>query len=405
MDTLIGSRTVANRLEEGTDLAEFRDSLRRLEAWVETHNYQAYEPFDCLSSPLRRFTQRSVFLDRLLQQIGRQSPINVRPLIGVKPLPSTKGRGYMAAGYVALYRLTGDSSYATKAIRCFEWLIENKSPKFAQFSWANHFDYASRGGRYGKDDSIIVWTGLIGQAFVDGYEVLGDRRFLEVAESACDWILALPREETATGTCISYHMLGQNSVHNASMLGAALLARTWRHRPRTEWLALASSAMEYSCSRQHADGAWWYGEDEKYRWIDSFHTAYNLDSLKCYIEHTSDHTFQPVLERGFRYFLQTFFDSDGRPRYYHDRAQPIDIQCAAQAIDTLAKFAVSDPGALPTARRVAHWTIKHMQDSSGYFYYRKYPLVTARIPMFHWGQGTMYLALANLLSALGKPLE
>jgi hypothetical protein len=402
MDTLSPPRTAVARIALKANEAELYDSLKRLEAWVESHNYEAYEPFDCLSSPFRRVTQHSVFLDRVLQQIGRQSPINVRPLIGVKPLPSTKGRGYMAAGYVALYRLTCDPLYATKAIRCFEWLIQNKSAKFEQFSWANHFDYASRGGRYGKDDSIIVWTSLIGQAFLDGYEVLGERRFLAVAESACDWILALPREETPTGVCISYHMLGQNSVHNASMLGAGLLARTWKHSPRPEWRALARSAMEYSCSRQHVDGAWWYGEDDKYRWIDSFHTAYNLDSLKCYIEHTSDDDFQPILERGFHYFLRTFFDADGRPRYYHDRAQPIDIQCAAQAIDTLSKFASYDSGAVSTARRVAQWTIKHMQDRSGYFYYRKYPLVTARIPMLHWGQGTMYLALANLLSVSGE---
>jgi hypothetical protein len=38
-----------------------------------------------------------------------------------------------------------------------------------------------------------------------------------------------------------------------------------------------------------------------------------------------------------------------------------------------------------------------MQDRTGYFYYRKYPLITAKIPMLHWGQATMYLALALLL--------
>jgi hypothetical protein len=399
MDTLSPARPAVRHSFPSADVAEVYGSLKRLEAWVEAHDYEAYEPFDCLSSPLRRFTRNSVLLDRLLQQVGRQSPINVRPLIGVKPLPSTKGRGYMAAGYLVLYRLTGDAVYAHKAVKCLDWLIEHKSPKYPQFSWANHFDYASRGGRYGTHDSIIVWTGLIGQAFLDGFETLGDRRFLTVAESACDWILALPREETPSGTCISYHMLGQNSVHNASMLGAALLARTWRHSPRAEWRALAASAMEYSCSRQLADGGWWYGEDEKYRWIDNFHTAYNLDSLKCYVENSGDTSFQPVLDRGFAYFVKTFFDADGRPRYYHDRAQPIDIQCASQAIETLSRFADMDPAALDTARRVARWTITHMQDDSGYFYYRKYPLITARIPMLHWGQGTMYLALACLLSA------
>ena len=47
------------------------------------------------------------------------------------------------------------------------------------------------------------------------------------------------------------------------MLGAALLARTWRHTRKPEYLALADAAMEYSCTRQLADGAWWYGEEPR----------------------------------------------------------------------------------------------------------------------------------------------
>jgi hypothetical protein len=52
------------------------------------------------------------------------------------------------------------------------------------------------------------------------------------------------------------------------------------------------------------------------------------------------------------------------------------------------------------ANKVATWTIKNMQDRSGYFYYRRYPLITAKTPYFHWGQATMYKALAHLLSRL-----
>src|SRR5256885_5749600 len=52
-------------------------------------------------------------------------------------------------------------------------------------------------------------------------------------------------------------------------------------------------------------------------------------------------------------------------------ALPIfDIQCAAQAIDTLAFFADIDPDSLPLAEKVADWTIQNMQDSDGHFYYR-----------------------------------
>jgi len=41
-----------------------------------------------------------------------------------------------------------------------------------------------------------------------------------------------------------------------------------------------------------------------------------------------------------------------------------------------------------------------MQDESGYFYYRILPWKKVRIPMMHWGQATMYEALAHLLSKM-----
>ncbi len=52
------------------------------------------------------------------------------------------------------------------------------------------------------------------------------------------------------------------------------------------------------------------------------------------------------------------------------------------------------------AEKVARWTIENMRDPSGYFYYRKYPVLTARTPYFHWGQATMFKALAHLCLSL-----
>ena len=373
------------------------ESLKNVEGWVERHNYMAYEPFDGLSSPLHRITQRHLLLDRLLLQAIRQSPINLRPLLGVKPLPSTKGRGYMAAGYVTMYELTNDATYRDKAIRNLDWLIAHKSDRYQDCAWANHFPFASRGGTYPAHEPIIVWTALIGYAFVDAFEVFGDSRFLDVAHSICRWILALPRERTSAGTCLSYHNLYQESIHNANMLGAAMLARTWKHSGDGEYLEAASEAMRYSCTRQRPDGAWWYAEEDKYHWIDNFHTGYNLDSLRYYIDSTGDDTHREVMLRGLDFYKRSFFLDDGCPRYYHSRTQPIDSQCAAQSIETLARFADVDPGALPLAERVAQWTIRHMQSRDGHFFYRVYPLVKARTPMLHWAQATTFRGLTLLL--------
>src|SRR5213079_446922 len=97
----------------------------------------------------------------------------------------------------------------------------------------------------------------------------------------------------------------------------------------------------------------------------------------------------------------TFFEPSGCPRYYHNKTYPVDVQSAAQAIDTLSLFSDEFPKNLDLAANVARWTISHFLDKSGYFYYRKYPFVVSRTPYFHWGQATMFKALAHLLLVRG----
>ena len=161
--------------------------------------------------------------------------------------------------------------------------------------------------------------------------------------------------------------------------------------------------MEYSCSRQLTDGAWYCGEASNLHWIDNFHTEHNLDSLKCYMDNTGDDTYSQNLRRGFDYFKNIFFEPSGRPKYYHNRVYPVDSQFASQAIETLSNFSEYNESALPLAIKVSDWTIDNMQDEGGYFYYRQYPWgIKATTPMLHWAQATMYRALTNLLSYLEK---
>jgi len=373
-------------------------SLKKVEKWVEDHDYKGYEPFDGLSSRFRPLTFGNLFLDRLLLQLIRQSPLNLRPIFGVKPLDSTIGQGYMAWGYCNMLKLTGDQIYKDKMNSCLEWLIENKSPGYKEYSWGKHFDFASRGGIYYKFEPILVWTVLIGQAFLDAYETFEEKRYLKVAESICDWILTLPRNQTKSGFCLGYLKGDDDStIHNSNMLGAAMLMRVAKYNGNKEYLKVAKEAMKYSCSRQQPSGAWWYGEHPKYHWIDNFHTGYNLDGLKCYIEYSDDKKYDDVLKRGLQFYMEAFFEENGRPKYYNTRTYPVDSQCASQAIDTLADFAEYDESALQLALKTAKWWIDNMQDKDGYFYYRQYPFIKAKTPMLHWAQATTYKGMANLL--------
>ena len=372
-------------------------SINILEKWIVDNKYKGYEPFDGLTSYLKPLTFNSLLFERILQQTVRQSPINLRPAFGVKKKDSTKGRGYMAKGYISMYQLTRKEIYKEKAVNCLDWLIKNKSPMYENYSWGNHFEYVSRGGRLPLYEPTIVWTSLIGQAFLDGFQAFHNNKYLDVAMSACNWILNLSREKTDRGDCLSYVAFSQRSIHNSNMLGSALLARTGNIVGNDTFISIANKAMEYSCKRQRNDGSWYYGEEDKYHWVDNFHTGYNLDSLKCYMEFTNDQDFNSNLEKGLEYYVNNFFENDGTPKYYNNRKYPIDIQCASQAITTLSYFSENRRECIDVALKVALWTIKNMQDPEGYFYYRIYPLIKSKAPMIHWGQATMYRGLSSVL--------
>jgi hypothetical protein len=336
-----------------------------------------------------------------LQQGIRRFPFNLRPLAGVSRSKSTKGMGFFARGYLRLHRATGKSEYAKKAAGCLDWLAHNQCQGYSGACWGNHFDYQSRVFYLPKGVPTVVWSALIGHAFLDAYEHFNDSRYLTVAQSACEHICKdLERHLDGDTVCISYIPIDNKQVHNANTLGASLLARTHGICPNNEYKKLASLAMAYTIKYQRSNHSWYYGEAPNLHWVDNFHTGYVLDSIKHYIAGARDETFRTQMMSGYEYWKKTFFLSDGTPRYYDNKTLPLDIQCASQAIDTLVFFSDIDKGALELAGRVARWTIEHMQDPSGYFYYRRYNGVINKTPTLHWGQATMLCALAGLYNCL-----
>jgi polysaccharide biosynthesis protein VpsJ len=392
-------------IEDGNTvvMSQVWESILHLFGWLEKNSYQGYDTFDGLNAKfVRPLTFENPFLRIALQQGVRRFPLNLRPLLGVTKGYSTKGMGFLARGFIRLHKTTDDQVWADRAELALQWLIQNQSSGYSGACWGNHFDYQSRTFYLPKGVPTIVWTSLIGHAFLDGYEHFQKDRYLQIAISACEHILRdLKSNPVGDGLCISYIPTQNSQVHNANTLGGSFLARAYFHTGDESYRALAQKAMQYTAQHQRPDASWYYGEKANLHWVDNFHTAYVLDSFKHYAESTGDHGFDRNLKSGYEYWKTTFFLPDGTPRYYDHKTLPIDIQCSSQAIDTLVFFSDSDQESLPLALKVAQWTIANMQDRSGYFYYRRYsPRLVNKTPTLHWGQATTLCALAGLYQSL-----
>jgi len=401
--TAFAGGTVERNAGISVRVDQLYESIWRLSDWLDRNDYRGYDTFDGLSAKfLRPLTFENSLLRTVLQQGVRRFPLNMRPLLLIPKSRSTKGMGFLARGFLRLHACTAERPWRDKAELALQWLIDNQSRGYSGACWGNHFDYQSRTFFLPKGVPTVVWTSLIGHALFDGYEYLKKDEFLQTAVSACEHIVRdITVYPDGEGACISY-VPGLNSqVHNANTLAGGLLARAYSHTGNEDFRILARKAMQYTAQHQRPDGSWWYGEKANLHWVDNFHTAYVLDCFRHYSESAGDHSFETQMMRGYEYWKKTFFLPDGTPRYYNNKTLPIDIQCCSQAIDTFIFFSDLDPEAVSLARQVAHWTIGNMQHRSGYFYYRRYSQrLVNKTATLHWGQATMFCALAGLYKHL-----
>ena len=177
-----------------------------------------------------------------------------------------------------------------------------------------------------------------------------------------------------------------------------MLASVGKLTGEQELFELAERATRYVVNNQRPNGSWFYGTDANQAWIDNFHTAYVLFSLKRIIDASSfGAEFQPALTRGYEFWKNNFFLANGWPKYYHDDPYPADAHAAASAIVTLLEYRELDSDASTLAQKIAAWTIQNLRDTRGFFYYQRRRFYTVRKPYMRWTQAWMLYALARLL--------
>ena len=374
----------------------FQAAYDELFSWCREHDFAGHDPFDALNSRVFQSTPLSQSRNArfIWTQLVKRSPADLRALAQVPPERNAKGIALFALAQVANYRRV-KTEESEKQVRSFlAGLLSMKIEGYSGACWGYNFDWQSRNFFAPRDTPTIVPTAFAARALIEASRDLQDFQDLQdVLRSVCEFILKdLPRSvNNDSELCFSYAPNSNTRIFNASLLAAEVLAGVGLFDP-------VERATRYVVNNQRPDGSWSYGTDPKQAWIDNFHTAYLLFSLKRIIDVAPfGSQFKPALERGYEYWKNNFFLAEGWPKYYHDDPYPADAHAAASAIVTFLECAELDNDAPRLARDVATWTIQNLRDKRGFFYYQRRRFYTVRKPYMRWTQAWMLYALARLL--------
>ena len=193
----------------------------------------------------------------------------------------------------------------------------------------------------------------------------------------------------------------KGACYNASLLAAEILAKANNVASNGSDYELIEKAACFVLSKQKPDGSWNYSmnlETGIERKQIDFHQGFILVSLYnlCKITGILKQEIERAIVKGLLFYRNEQFLPSGRSMWRLPKELPVDIHNQSQGIITLTKLNEYNPDSVNFARKIAFWTIEHMQDAKGYFYYRKLRYFTHKIPYMRWSQAWMMLALAEL---------
>jgi hypothetical protein len=399
---------------------------RDLWQWCRAQGFAGYDPYDALNSRLFQATPlKHSRLARLAwTQFHKRSPINFRPLVGIPRERNSKGIALFALAALAEYRRSKTKEAEIEARELLDDLMSMRLKGLKGATWGYNFDWQSRAFFAPRGTPTIVPTAFAARALCEAADVFGAEEYLPFARTICDFILNdLNRpEETETEVCFSYSPLDRTRVFNASLLAGETLAAVGRLTGEASLCDWAMRAARFVVRRQRADGSWAYGGNDHQSWADNFHTAFILGSLsrlmksvpgadrgpragspRGVVDATGSYgEIEAALQRGYDFWRERFFLSNGWPKYYPDRLYPADAHSTASAIVTLVEMRGRIPGASLLAEKIAEWAITNLRDDRGLFYYQRRRFQTVRIPYMRWSEAWMAYALARLLEGKSK---
>ena len=319
---------------DSTDVAALAE---RLFTWADTRGWAGPDPYDGLTGPLGRAAAHRVLRQVLLQSVKR-SPLDLRPVLGIRALRTATATGTAAS---ACARLSASPVWRERALRLGRrTAAEQLAGRYAGL-WRYEFDVQTRWAYYPSRIPNLVATTFCADGCLDT-GTLGDQAVRSLGHALL--------EHLHNGEFFTYTPTSDVLVHNANLMGAALAARlscagTLPGDLADRLATAARDAVEVSLAGQCPDGSWPYGRGPNLDWVDGFHTGYVLLRLDQAGTRLGMDVRAP-LEKGAEHYLRNLFDGP-LPRYFaggRPRRDPNNDATAVRVTAWAADRGLATPG-------------------------------------------------------------
>jgi hypothetical protein len=393
------------RLNQRTNL-DFLVIVKRIdeiENFISKDGYASYDPYDGLTAPFVDI-RLNKFCLRCWQQFIKLTPVNVRPVLGIKKAVHTKTLSDFSSGFSLLYKMTSEEKYRDLALAALQQLEQAGLSNISGIGWGLRFPIVTRFVLADEHTCNVFTTLNAIHAFLDAYEVFGDVHYLEIALQGIEFSKYEFGYKVLGDAMLWNYWKGlESGVYNVNGLILGLMARMYALIGDEQFRGWVEKLLQYLRRGQNSDGSWFYSDDKRGRWIDGFHLGYILEGMCLAIQAGIMDRNESSFCRGVEFYSTRMFTPLGLPRYYSQDVYPVDVQNAAQAIQTLAYLCKLG---LCSATRLFQ-TFKTVEEAlwnpRGYYNYMKTRLWTIKIPMHRWGTGPMFLALVRARALLTSP--
>ncbi|QLH81192.1 antibiotic ABC transporter permease [Halosimplex pelagicum] len=378
-------------------------------AYARTREYTGWDYGDGMDSRLLEALPVShKWLNIAFQEAAKRSPVNVRPLLGVRQRRNYQGAALFAMANQTAARLLADSNatserpavdYDAEAQSLADWLVANRLKGYGGFcaGYPHPIQHLDGLGRPGQPDVINTAFGVVALLRAADY----DADYAETVRSAAAFVtenLNYRPVGDDRGAVIDYHTKHEEDYYtiNAGAVCARMFAELYAHFDEDRFRDRARELLDHVADLQTDRGGWMYRDppEASHLSMDNHHNGFIIESFQRYRAVTGDDRYDRCLETALEFYRTELFESTGAPNFDEETRYPRDVHASSQGI-----LVFTYAGDLAFARRILQWTLENLYAGDGAFYFRGERWFTKRVVLMRWCQAWMAYAMSEYLDA------